>query len=249
MSKRKRLFILVAIGLAAALILPACSPGASPAAPATLTAASQSPLPTATGMASPTASALPTATVTEPPTATLPEPPTIAPTNVTVAQVLTGWNAYCRMGPGTYYYAVTFLQAGNPYPVVGRDGLDIWWQVQVTPKVQCWEGDPTSTKEGPVESAPVVLAPPLPSSPSLFGNTSHCDPVMNTMTVWLTWTSAQGASGYHIYRNGSLIVQLGPKANSYTDKAPRSVDLKYQIEALNDYGVAPRLETQIRACV
>ncbi len=243
MSKRNRLFNLIGIGLATVFILSACSPSAPTTEPATRTASPQPVVSTATEMVS-----SPTLTIPTLPAATATEPPMISPTLVTVAQVLPGWNAYCRMGPGTFYYAVTFLQSGSSYPIVGRDGRDVWWQVQVTASVRCWEGDPTSTIEGPAKSAPFVPAPPLPSSPGSFANTSHCDPVLNTMTVWLTWTAAQGASGYRIYRNGSQITQLGPKAISYTDNAPRGVNLKYQIEAFNEYGVAPRLSTKISAC-
>ncbi len=167
---------------------------------------------------------------------------------MTVAQVIPGWNANCRLGPGTPYFAITYLLSGSIYPVVGRDGLDSWWLVQVTPTIRCWEGDPTATLEGPVESVALVLAPPLPSSPGLLENTSHCDPVLNTMTVKLTWVAAQGETGYNIYLNGSLIDQVGPKATSYTDQAPRFVDLKYQLEAINDYGASPSLATKISAC-
>jgi len=42
-------------------------------------------------------------------------------------------------------------------------------------------------------------------------------------TVTLTWVSAQGETGYNIYRNGTLITKLGQTAISYTDNAPRMV--------------------------
>jgi len=54
------------------------------------------------------------------------------------------------------------------------------------------DGDPTTVTQGPVDQAPLLLAPPLPSSTSSFAETSHCDSVQNTMTVTLTWVSAQG---------------------------------------------------------
>jgi len=59
------------------------------------------------------------------------------------------------------------------------------------------------------------------------------------MTVTLTWVSAQGETGYNIYRNGTLITKLGQTAISYTDNAPRMVDLKYQVEPINDYVPRP----------
>jgi hypothetical protein len=186
----------------------------------------------------------PAATATPPPT----EPAT--PTALLTPQVNPGMDAYCRKGPGTDYFEITYLQAGTNYDVIGRDGLDKWWLIQLTATISCWMGDPTTVTQGPVEQAPLILAPPLPSSASSFAETSHCDPVLNTMTVRLTWLSAQGATGYNIYRNGSLVAKTGSKAISYTDNAPRGVDLKYQIEPFNDYGVGPRLgTTKISACV
>jgi hypothetical protein len=247
MNKSKSLSDLVGLGLAAALFLAACTNAATTRVPvpptASPTAALQPAGPTATE------TAVPSATTSPLPTAAASTTPTLAPTPVTIAQVSPGWNAYCRKGPGTYYDAITFLQATKPYPVTGRDGLDTWWQVQVAPNIQCWMGDPTSLLEGPVELVPVIQAPPLPTAPSYFENSSHCDPVLNTMTVSLVWRPSDGASGYRIYRNGDLITELGPKATAYTEEAaPRFVDLQYQIEAFNAYGVSPRLSQTIGAC-
>ena len=247
MNIRKSFFDLIRAGPVAAFLLTSCSTFAISPAPVAPTASPQPVTPTATETTLPSATATPLPSATASPTPTL--TPTITPTPVTVAQVSPGWNAYCRMGPGSYYFAITFLQAGNFYLIVGRDGLGNWWQVQVTPTVQCWEGDPTSLVEGPVEQAPILPAPPLPAPPTAFEDTSHCDSGNNTMTVWLTWGTANGVNGYHIYRNGEAIAKLGPNATSYTDDAPRGVNLKYQIEAFNDYGVSPSLSLKIDACI
>jgi hypothetical protein len=198
-----------------------------------------------------TATAIPSATETPLPTAT-PSPlplPTPTPTPLNTAQVKPGSNAYCRKGPGIHYDAVTYLQAGSTYQVVGRDSLNTWWQIQFTPEVRCWEGDPASILEGPVELAPLVPAPPLPAAPSFFTNKSHCDPVLNTMTVWLSWRAASGASGYRIYRNGELIAELEVRTTSFTELAPRFVNLNYRLEAFNEYGVSPDSLTIIKACL
>ncbi len=243
MIKRKWAFDLTGIALAIVFMLAACSPSASTPAPATPTASQQPALPTATTAASPTA-LVPTL-----PAATATVLSTITPTAATVAQASPGWNANCRKGPGSFYFIVTVLQANSFYPVVGRDGLDTWWLVQVTPTVQCWEGDPTTVTVGPVKSTPLIAAPLLPSTAYSFNNTSHCNPVLNTMTVWLTWVPAHNATGYNIYRNGSLIAKLGATAIAYTDNAPRGVNLKYQIEAFNDYGVSSDATTKVNACV
>jgi hypothetical protein len=157
-------------------------------------------------------------------------------------------DAYCRKGPGTDYFSITYLQAGDNYNVIGQNGLQTWWLVQVPGNVTCWMGDPTTVTLGPIDTVPILPAPPLPSSVSSFADNSHCDPVLNTLTVWLTWGAAQGATGYNIYRNGTLIAHLDQKHISFTDNAPRGVNLKYQIEAFNDYGVSSRQTTRVIAC-
>jgi hypothetical protein len=240
---------LIGISLAAAFILTSCNFAALPVAPSTNTV---------TTMASPTP-VVPTATVTaglsvtDTPTpissATPVSTGTATPTTQLTALVNPGMNAYCRKGPGTYYFSITYLQAGNNYNVIGRDGLDTWWLVQVSANLTCWVGDPTSVTQGPVEQVPLLMPPPLPSSPSSFSNTSHCDPVLNTMTVSLTWVAAKGATGYRVYRNGTMIAQPGSNEISYKDNAPRGVNLKYQIEAINDYGTSSRQTTRASACV
>ena len=249
MNKRMIFYKLIGIGLAAAFILTSCNFASAPVATASATAtpmASQTPLvPTATVSAgsSVTETSTPGSTATQVAT----EPAT--PTTSLTAQVNPGMNAYCRKGPGTDYFSITYLQAGNFYKVIGQNGLETWWLIQVPGNVTCWMGDPTSVTQGPVDTVPILMAPPLPSSASSFENTSHCDPVLNTMTVWLTWTAAQGATGYNIYRNGSLIAKLEAKHLAYTDNAPRGVNMKYQIEAFNDYGVSSRQTTRVSACV
>jgi hypothetical protein len=248
MSKRVIFYKLMEICLAAAFILTSCNFAAAPVATASATTA---PMTSPTPLV-PTAMVVVVLSVTATPTQA--STPTPAPTEMATStlqltpQVNPGMDAYCRKGPGTDYFSITFLQAGNNYNVIGQNGLENWWLVQVPGNVTCWMGDPTTVTQGPVDTVPILPAPPLPSSASSFANTSHCNPVLNTLTVWLTWEAAQGATGYNIYRNGSLIAQLGQKFVSYTDNAPRGVNLKYQIEAINDYGVSSRQTTRVIAC-
>ena len=248
MSRRIIFFKFIGIGLAAAFILTSCNFAATPTAIASATTAPvafPTPLvPTATGVVVPSI----TDTITPASTAT-PAPTEMAsPTLQLTPLANPGMDAYCRKGPGTDYFSITYLQAGDNYNVIGQNGLGTWWLVQVSGNVTCWMGDPTTVTQGPVDTVPVLPSPPLPSSASSFANTSHCDPVLNTLTVWLTWVAAQGATGYNIYRNGTLIAHLDQKHISYTDNAPRGVDLKYQIEAFNDYGVSIRQTTRVIAC-
>jgi hypothetical protein len=248
MSKKVVFFKLMEICLAAAFFLTSCNFAAPPVATANATTApvaSPTPLlPTATVVVLPTVADTPT------PASTATLAPTEMPTpTVQLTPVANpGMDAYCRKGPGTDYFSITYLQAGDNYTVIGQNGLGTWWLVQVPGNVTCWMGDPTTVTQGPVNTVPILPSPPLPSSAYNFANTSHCDPVLNTLTVWLTWETAQGATGYNIYRNGTLIAHLDQKHVTFTDNAPRGVNLKYQIEAFNDYGVSSRQTTRVIAC-
>ena len=44
------------------------------------------------------------------------------------------------------------------------------------------------------------------------------------------------------------IAELGEKTSSYTELAPRFVDLNYRLEAFNEYGIAPDLSLTTSAC-
>ena len=172
MRKTPIFFKLTGIACSAAFILTACNAATSTATPVSATAtqaaaaspvaatatqppaatATATPVPTATATQAPTASSVPIATSA--PTATL-APATTSQSN---AQVIPSINAYCRKGPGTGYYEITYLQQGTAYNVVGRNSLNTWWLVQAPGNVTCWEGDPGSTQQGPVDQAPIAAA-------------------------------------------------------------------------------------------
>jgi len=249
MSKRIGFYELIGISLVAALILTSCNFAAISSVPASATATPMAspdpavPTVTATAGSSVTDTATPISTATLAPT----EPATSTPS--LIAQVNPGMNAYCRKGPGTGYYSITFLQVGTFYNVIGRDGLGTWWLVQVPPNLNCWMGDPTAVTQGPVDQAPILLVPPLPGSPSGFANTYTCSATLHTLGVSLTWTVESNVTGYRIYRNGSLVGDVGPHTAAFKDSAaPLKVKLVYQLEAYNDYGVGNRVKTTVPSC-
>jgi uncharacterized protein YgiM (DUF1202 family) len=157
-------------------------------------------------------------------------------------------NAYCRKGPGTSYDAITFLLAGSVYNVTGRNSLNNWWQVQAPGNVGCWVGEATVTKQGAVEQVAIVQAPALPGIPAGFVNSYVCDNVLKTLGVSFNWAEATDVTGYNLYRNGDLLIQLGPDLTSYHDTAPLGEDQVYELEAFNSYGVAARVSTNVPAC-
>ena len=244
MSKRKILHELIGFGLIAAFILTSCQAATTPVVPA-------STLPAPTATVNPT---MPAATATVAPTAT--EPPTVTtapaatntvpPTAQTIAQVIPAINAYCRKGPGTGYFVITYLQKGTAYNVIGQNGLNTWWLVQASPTINCWMGDPDASQQGPVDQAPAVLVPPLPGTPSTFNSSFECASILR---VTLHWSPVDNATGYSIYQNGSLLVSVPAGVTSYVESdAPKDVDLLFRLQAFNEYGKSGSISTTVEAC-
>ena len=264
MNRRTISIRLVSIGLMATFILAACSPTGTPVPQQPSTASPVAIVPSETPVAATPTPVAPTPTPTAAPTLaeTAASPVTITPisnsTNPTQqasapggasgAQVIPTLNAYCRKGPSTSYNAITFLLTGNPYNVTGRDALNSWWQIQAPGNVTCWVGDANVTRQGGVEQVAIVQAPPLPSGLTTFVNTYICDPTLKTLGVAFNWDAASNISGYNLYRNGDLLTQIAADATSYHDDAPVGMDLVYQLEAYNNYGVSARLSTNVPAC-
>jgi hypothetical protein len=233
------------IAFAAAFILTSCNFAATTAAPVNPTA-TQAP---AASPIAPTATLPPaaTATATPVPTATA----TVAPTATTqlTPQVIPSINAYCRKGPGSGYYEITYLQQGTPYNVVGRTSLNTWWLVQASANVTCWIGDPNATQQGPVDQAKIALVQPLPVTPATFVESNTCNTTAHTLSVLFNWSAVANVTGYRIFRNGTQITDAGPTSTAYTDSsAPTGTNLVYGLEAHNDYGAAPLITVSVPTC-
>ena len=164
------------------------------------------------------------------------------------AQVIPNLNAFCRRGPGTLYDQVSVLQKGTAYTVIGRTSQNTWWQIQGPGGKDCWVGDANVGKQGAVETLPVVAVPPLPATPAKFVDSFTCDIKAKTLGVSFNWAAAAGATGYRIYRNGSLLATVDANTTSYHDIAPLGMDLTYELEAFDAFGVAPRLSVAVPAC-
>lgn len=253
MSKRMNFYRMIGSVVVATFILAACSPTASPVPPVSVTATqavTASPMPPpATLPPAPTATATSTATATAAATATATATVASTATTQLTAQVIPSINAYCRKGPGTYYYEITYLLQGTAYNVVGRNSLNTWWLVQAPGNVTCWMGDPGATQQGPVGQAVIELAQPLPVTPSTFQDSYTCNSTLHTLDVVFNWSAVANVTGYRIYRNGSQITDVGPTAAAYSDaNAPQGTNLVYALEAHNDFGVAARITVSVPAC-
>jgi len=240
MIKRIGFSKLAGLSLAVAFILASCN-AAAPAATAAGSATLTSPAPSAT------ATVAASATASSTPSPTIPAPDT--PTPQLTPQANPGMNAYCRRGPGTGYYAVTFLKVGTFYDIIGQNGLGTWWLVKVTPTVSCWMGDPTSVMQGPLWRVPIVMVAPLPGTPSGLAVTFNCDLVLHTLVVSLTWKGTNNLTGFRLYRNGRSVAVIAPNIWSYQDnQAPLKTDLEYELQAFNDLGVSDRIKITVPSC-
>lgn len=73
-------------------------------------------------------------------------------------------NANCRYGPGTAYDIADTLFAGKTAPLVGRNELNTWWQIQgPTFGSLCWVSQVTVQVNGSTDGVPVRVAPPPPT--------------------------------------------------------------------------------------
>lgn len=101
-----------------------------------------------------------TPTLTLTPTST-PEKATPTPDPPSVTAIK---NANCRYGPGMLYEIADTLMQGQSALVIGRNEENTWWQI-VGPRngVLCWVAHTTVEETGPVEGAPIGIAPAEPT--------------------------------------------------------------------------------------
>jgi hypothetical protein len=192
--------------------------------------------------ATPTLPILEIVTNTPTPTATN------TPTAQLAPQVTFISNANCRKGPGPAYDVVTSFVAGKILDTVGRNDDGSWWLVQIQPGSTCWVGDSTVSKSGPVDQLSIVNAPPLPDAPVKFVNSNVCDTTLKKLTVDLNWATVSGATGYNLYRDGSLLTTFGSGTTTYVDYPPLGVAHTYAVETLNGFGHSDQVTTSVPAC-
>ena len=182
----------------------------------------------------------------ETPTAALTGTPTAAliPT-VTFIQ-----NGNCRKGPGPGYNIVTSFATGAQAPALGRNEQNTWVYLPIPNTTAfCWVGVPSVTVNVPVETLALVQAPILPEAPGKFNDKADCEIKLKTLTVQLSWADVANASGYHLYRNGTLLASPNWNVSTYLDKtAPLGHDLLYELEAFNANGSSARVQTTVSAC-
>lgn len=129
--------------------------------------------PTNTATATPSPAPTDTATATNTPTITL--TPTVAATATATATatvervraVIVVERANIRSGPGPDYPVVGVADQGQELIITGRTNASDWWQVCcINDNEPGWLFGELVTTLGDVSTVPVVLAPPLESTPT-----------------------------------------------------------------------------------
>ena len=187
----------------------------------------------------------PTAVVTDTPTPAVTDTPTTVPgTHLTVNQ-----NANCRKGPAIGYDVVTAFPAGTVLEIQGKNGNTTWVLVKIPPSGPlCWLAISNGTPDGSLDGVPVQTVAPLPDPPANFKDAAVCSPRQKSFVVTLTWSLVPGATGYRIYRGGTLLASLGGNITQYVDNAPMGKSFVYEIEAVNAYGPSTKEATTVGAC-
>jgi hypothetical protein len=159
-------------------------------------------------------------------------------------------NGNCRKGPGTGYNIVTSLAQGQQAPADGRDEQSQWVDILVpNTQAHCWVSLSTVELNVPVETLEVLPLPPIPDAPASLSRKAECVGKLKKLTVKLIWTDVSSETGYHVYRNGTLIGTAGANVTTYMDGgAPLGVDLTYEVEAFNANGSSSRAQTTVSAC-
>ena len=157
---------------------------------------------------SPTVTAAPTGTIT----------PTYSVPMLTVRE-----QTNCRTGPGQDYEIVFTYLAGKKLEIAGRYDPDNYWLVKSaeSPGGVCWLWGEFVDVTGSYWVVSSVTPPPTsttapPQAPSVKEWNFSCN--LGTMTFTVDWTDkASNETGYRVYRDGDLLVELPPNSNTYTD--------------------------------
>jgi len=187
---------------------------------------------TATFSPIPQATSTTGATATITPTYSVPMLTLLEPTN-------------CRLGPGQDYAVLFSYVKGAKLEIIGAYPQLNYWLVksEESGTGQCWLWGEYADITGSYWAVPSVTPPPtptmtLPQAPSIKWE-FNCDYNAGQMITTFTWKDlATNEDGYHIVRDGQVIIELPANTTSYTDSYIFTVGVKvnYQIQVYNVTG-------------
>src|SRR5574341_1666676 len=203
--------------VALAFVLPACNIGVKPPSPFNVNEAAATIV--AQTLQAATESAVKGSTTGTPMPFASPAPPT----STISAPILTiNDPTNCRSGPGANFQLIMAFAPGTKLILLGKDTADNYWLVQI-PQTQntCWASGEYATASGNFASLPEVTptAGAVNSAPARPGSLFYqwVGPCSN-LTTTLSWAdSAKNETGYHVYRNNTLVADLPANSTAYTD--------------------------------
>jgi hypothetical protein len=86
--------------------------------------------------------------------------------------------------------------AGDSFPILGRDDMDMWYLVRIPTGGRCWFSKSTGKASGDLGGVGIVQSPPLPTDTVTVVNCSGyktkdaCD--ANSACTWAFTTSGPG---------------------------------------------------------
>lgn len=117
----------------------------------------------------------------------------------------------CRTGPGVNYERVTQILPSDSVEVIGFYPPNYW--IVSTNAGECWVSGEFVTPSGSLAAVPTVTAPATPQggSPenvSLQSWNVSCNYATNEANVTIEWSDKDGETGYRVFRNNELAVEL-----------------------------------------
>jgi hypothetical protein len=199
-----------------------------------------------------------------------PVPPVIAPT-VTVSS-----DTNCRTGPNVNYAFIALFSPGVSAEVVGKYTPAGYWIIKYPGGggATCWLWGQYATVVGDTAGLPEGVPPPLPPTPTPApsapnppkGLSLACSSENNSKKIgnfWIIsykWTvkfswkdNSDNEDGFSVYKDGSLLTNLGPGSNHYTDTFNVGLIINgtswtYGVASYNSYGSSVIKDIELSTC-
>ena len=155
-------------------------------------------------------------------------------------------STYCRTGPGEEYEVIFTYLNGKELEIVGRYDPGNFWLVKSneSPNGTCWLWGGFVEVTGSYWAVASVTPPPTatsapPRQPGIVEWNFSCG--IGTLNFTVTWAdNASDETGYRIFRNGEVIVELPPDSTTFTDLFNVSADqsVEYYVQVHSPTGTA-----------
>jgi hypothetical protein len=174
-------------------------------------------------------------------TTTVSQTPTYSVPMVTVQE-----STNCRAGPGEEYDVVVTYTTGKELEIVGRYDPGDFWLVKSneSPNGTCWLWGEFVEVTGSYWAVSSVTPPPTatsapPRGPGIDKWEFSCSGgALNFTVIWVD--NANNETGYRIFRNGEMIVELPADTTTYTDvyNLPANQNVEYYVQVYSPTGSA-----------